>query len=278
MKLKKIISGGQTGAEQAALDAAVQQGIDHSGWTAKGRPASQAPPPADHQLRDLLFPGHCSSIEQNVIDSDGTALFSRGSLSEDCRQVQDFARKHDKPCVHVDLSQSLQFAAAFKLKVWLDYHVIEVLNVTGPSAAEEDEIYESVKGVLLDTLGMLASETEMATAGYLKKIPVWALFSRSLRKYPATVGEALDRLTFALPLKDKVEIAHLPMAAADALQHSIGRYIQQEFGLWGDNKSLLESSRELSGQADLDDDGATAFILTQLVLRLQKSHQLRVVK
>jgi hypothetical protein len=76
--INKIISGGQTGADRAALDFALKFNIPHGGWIPKGRIAEDGPLPAKYQLQEMPTSSYPKRTEQNVIDSDGTLIFSRG--------------------------------------------------------------------------------------------------------------------------------------------------------------------------------------------------------
>ena len=70
--LKKIISGGQTGADRAALDAAIRLGIPHGGWVPKGRIAEDGPLDPTYHLREMPTDSYIERTEKNVTDSDGT--------------------------------------------------------------------------------------------------------------------------------------------------------------------------------------------------------------
>jgi len=78
--LKKIISGGQTGADRAALDVAIKLGIPHAGWVPKGRIAENGTIPNRYHLREMPTDSYEARTEQNVIDSDGTLIIARGKL------------------------------------------------------------------------------------------------------------------------------------------------------------------------------------------------------
>jgi hypothetical protein len=79
--IKKIISGGQTGADRAALDVALKFDIPHGGWIPKGRKAEDGPLPEQYQLQEMPTASYPKRTEQNVIDSDGTLIISRGKLT-----------------------------------------------------------------------------------------------------------------------------------------------------------------------------------------------------
>jgi hypothetical protein len=81
--VKKIISGGQTGADQAALDAAVHLGIPHGGWIPKGRRTEGGMLSDKYKLKEMTLSSYPKRTEQNVVDSDGTLVISHGNLAKD---------------------------------------------------------------------------------------------------------------------------------------------------------------------------------------------------
>ena len=74
--IEKIISGGQTGADCAALDFAIEHGIPHGGWCPGGRLAEDGPIDARYQLKETPSANYTQRTEWNVRDSDGTVVFS----------------------------------------------------------------------------------------------------------------------------------------------------------------------------------------------------------
>ena len=92
----KIISGGQTGADRAALDFAIKHNIPHGGWMPKGRKAEDGPLPDRYQLEEMPTASHRARTEQNVIDSDGTVIISHGILTGGSAYTAKMARKHSR--------------------------------------------------------------------------------------------------------------------------------------------------------------------------------------
>ena len=120
--LKKIISGGQTGADRAALDFAIKQKIPHGGWVPKGRLAEDGPLPKKYKLTEMPTDSYQERTEQNVIDSDGTVIISHGKLTGGSAYTQKMAKKHGRPCLHVDLNKLDVLPAALEILTWLDEH------------------------------------------------------------------------------------------------------------------------------------------------------------
>ncbi len=75
--ITRIISGAQTGADRAGIDAAIESGIPYGGWIPKGRKAEDGTVPETYtELQELIRGGYPKRTEQNVIDSDGTVIFT----------------------------------------------------------------------------------------------------------------------------------------------------------------------------------------------------------
>ena len=96
--ISKIISGGQTGVDRAALDAAIQLGIPHGGSIPKGRRAEDGPISERYNLKETNSDAYADRTEQNILDADGTLLISRGALTDGSELTRILAAKHKKPC------------------------------------------------------------------------------------------------------------------------------------------------------------------------------------
>lgn len=148
MTLKKIISGGQTGADQAALDVAISLGIPHGGWIPKGRKTEAGTLPDKYKLKEMSSSSYSERTEQNVIDSDGTLIISHGKLSGGSLLTLEFAKQHKKEWLHIDLKINKGYSAAQFIKTWINQNNIKVLNVAGPRASEDPNIYENTVKLL----------------------------------------------------------------------------------------------------------------------------------
>ena len=109
--IEKIISGGQTGADRAALDFALKFSISHGGWIPKGRIAEDGPLPEKYQLQEMPTSSYPKRTEQNVIDSDGTVIFSRGKPTGGT----DYTRKMVLTQVHGQLDKKGQNMAILEI-------------------------------------------------------------------------------------------------------------------------------------------------------------------
>jgi hypothetical protein len=146
--IKKIISGGQTGADQAALDVAIKLNIPHGGWTPKGRKTEDGPLPDQYQLQEIPTGSYPKHTEQNIINSDGTLIFSHGKLTGGSKLTRDLAAKKNRSCLYIDLTQDTALYSANMIKMWLSDNGIKILNVAGPRASGKPEIYDDVVKVL----------------------------------------------------------------------------------------------------------------------------------
>ncbi|GAB4335784.1 MAG: putative molybdenum carrier protein [Desulfobulbaceae bacterium] len=145
----KIISGGQTGADRAALDAAIELGIPHGGWLPRGRKTEDGPLPGRYRLREMRSPRYRDRTEKNIRESDGTLIVSFGPLTGGSALTEALALKHDRPCLVIDLELVPAAEAVTALERWLRKHRIAILNVAGPRASGEPRIYDAVRDLLL---------------------------------------------------------------------------------------------------------------------------------
>ena len=132
MAVAKIVSGGQTGADRASLDWAIDHGIEHGGWCPEGRLAEDGVIPNRYNLTELIGGGYRARTRANVRVSDATLIVSIDpALTGGSRQTAAFAKTLGKPCIHVQL----QIDWRMLLRHWLDEHCIRILNVAGPRAS-----------------------------------------------------------------------------------------------------------------------------------------------
>lgn len=124
-----IVSGGQTGVDRGALDAAIDLGLEHGGWCPRGRLAEDGRIPGRYQLRQTKSAEYRVRTEQNVIDSDGTLILYRDRLFGGTELTRRLALKHQKPHCVVDLARD---ADVTTVRQWVAEHSIGVLNVAGP--------------------------------------------------------------------------------------------------------------------------------------------------
>ena len=146
--IEKIVSGGQTGADRAALDCAIAHGLPHGGWCPKGRKAEDGSIAWRYQLKETPSSDYPQRTEWNVRDSDGTVIFSFGAtLTGGPKKTAEFAKKHRRPWLHLSAKLHGDKAPEVLMK-FIQEHQIKILNVAGPRASKEPMVGEVVKAVL----------------------------------------------------------------------------------------------------------------------------------
>jgi len=265
--LKKIISDGQTGAHQGALDAAINLNIPYRGLIPKEPPTRINLLSDKYNLQEIPTSSYPERTEQNVIDSDGTLILSHGKLTGESKITKECAERHVHPCLHIDLYVTSSFEAALRIATWIGQNNIEILNVAGPRASKDPEIYQKTLDIIESVyhLCLMHENTpEERTERHIKP--------------PETVDEAVDRLISELPLKDKATVANMIPDEMELLNLSLGNYIKKVFKLWTGNESLVEFCRVKSGKRDISENDASHIIIEALWERLRETHKLRVVK
>ncbi len=139
--LKKIISGGQTGADQAGLDVAIQNNIPHGGWIPKGRLTEIGPLSDKYHLHEMRSESYPERTEKNVSDSNGTVIITHGKLSGGCLLTRNKAVEHNKPLLHLDMDMLTVDEGAELLKRFIEDKQIGILNVAGSKASKDYRIY-----------------------------------------------------------------------------------------------------------------------------------------
>lgn len=137
--LSKIISGGQTGVDRAALDVALELGIPCGGWCPKGRLSEDGPISSKYPLREMPSPKYPVRTEKNIRESDGALVLTWGPVTGGTALTVKLAGKHRKPCLVVDLSKE---GNPQKVRDWLRTHDIKTLNVAGPRESKAPGIHD----------------------------------------------------------------------------------------------------------------------------------------
>ena len=147
--IERIVSGGQTGCDRAAFDAALALGIPLGGWVPRGRLAEDGVIPARYpNLREADSADPAVRTEHNVRDSDATLLLSHGSLTGGSALTRELCERIGRPCLHADLLGP----AAERVRGWLARVRPAVLNVAGPRASEDVGIYAAARALLAEVL------------------------------------------------------------------------------------------------------------------------------
>jgi len=132
MALIKIVSGGQTGVDRGALDAALAAKFPCGGWCPSDRRAEDGPIPVRYPLTPLPGGGYRERTRQNVIDSDGTAIVFYESLTGGTLLTRNLCVGAKKPFIVIDAMQNAESTVAAAIVRFADENQIGVLNVAGP--------------------------------------------------------------------------------------------------------------------------------------------------
>lgn len=150
--IQKIVSGGQTGVDRAALDVAIDLEIPHGGWCPKGRLAEDGTIDEKYALTEMESRDYAKRTKQNVVDSDGTLILYRERLQGGTLLTHRLAKEHDKPLHRVRLDLAINYA---KIIDWIVTNRIVTLNVAGPRASASPGIEQlaaqALKNLFLST-------------------------------------------------------------------------------------------------------------------------------
>jgi hypothetical protein len=261
--LQKIISGGQSGADRAALDVAIEMGLQHGGWVPRGRRTETGALPDRYMLRETDSRDYAQRTAKNVQDADATIIFSHGPPVGGTALTREIAVELGRPWLHLDLDQTPRFESARRIDDWLRERSVSVLNVAGPRASQDPRIYTAVRDVLTTALMLVEMHT-----------PPEAVLQDPV---PVSIDEAIGRLVQKLPLKDRTMMANMSAEEVDRLSR-LNAFISRQLGLERDNARLMAACCRRAGATALTPDQAAGVIRTALWESLQKTHRLRRVK
>ncbi len=148
--VKRIVSGGQTGADRAALDVAIELAIPHGGWCPLGRRAEDGVIDSKYQLDETDTQDYAARTKRNVVDSDATLVVYSHTLEGGTMLTAKYAARIGKPSYRVPLVGRPSFLACSQ---WLIENKVEILNVAGPRASKDAVIYDRTWRFLMQLLG-----------------------------------------------------------------------------------------------------------------------------
>ena len=146
----KIISGGQTGVDRAALDAAIELGLQYGGFCPKGRQAEDGIISGKYNLTELNTSRYIGRTLKNVEESDGTLIVHAGIVSGGTRKTKDYCQIAGKPFFEINLLKNLK-KIPVNFDNWIKEHQIIIMNIAGPRESEA-HVYDRTFSLLLDLL------------------------------------------------------------------------------------------------------------------------------
>lgn len=189
---QKIVSGGQTGADRAGLDFAIENGIEHGGWCPQGRRSEDGAIPAHYNLQETADWGYKDRTKLNVRDSDCTVIFNRGThLSAGSALTLRCCERMDKPSLILHLPEAKdrslagQHVQGTQLAEFLAYYRPGVLNVAGNREVSSPGISEWVRGVLASAWQHYADAEKTTTPQRAQQSSLFDMFDsreRAARK------------------------------------------------------------------------------------------------
>jgi hypothetical protein len=276
--IRKIISSGRTGVELAALDVAIRLGLTHGGWAQRGMRNEAGAIEKRYGLTEVDALGFKQAMEENVLNSDGTLLISRGEKTVESKYAVEMALRHKRQFLHVDLSQHSAFEAASLVSSWVSMNHVLVAFVTGPTDLQDPKIYYQGKKILETAFYLEFVKTGLYPEQQKEKDDLINLVDEGTSKFPQSVDEAVQQLKITLPLKDRAVMANMKADELNHLKTGLGEYIKQKFGLYENNPKLVESCAKNGNLVKPIPDEACAVILRALWQDLRTTHKLRVVK
>ncbi len=146
--IEKVVSGGQTGVDRAALDAAIDAGVGCGGWCPRGRRAEDGTIPERYPLKQTPGSDYFDRTRRNVEDSNGTLIVASGEPNGGTLATLSHARRIGKPVLVIDPAGSVGKAQLDGIMEWLDAHRIRVLNVAGPRESGRPGIYDDARDLI----------------------------------------------------------------------------------------------------------------------------------
>lgn len=273
--IRRIISGGQSGVERAALDVAHRLFMDYGGWVAGWLAEEDESLIKTYRLHILREGNYVQVTERNILDADGVLIIAQGEPTGTAGLYRRLAERHRMPWFYVDLDAVPAFEASRQVEAWIGKHRIEALTVTGPRESRTVDLYRLTQDILETVLKLSLIEPRRYEIEYQPATPTDQRLTEFI-SLPRTVREAVELLRESLTFHERTRIANLSEGRIPELMGTLGVHVKNEFRLWGGNEVLIDECRALARKQAED---PAAVILRALWELLQHADDvLRVVK
>jgi Circularly permutated YpsA SLOG family len=140
-QLSKVIAGGETGVDRAALDWAIGRKIAHGGWCPRGRMAEDGRLDARYLLRETATDKVLEAAAHNALEGDATLIINTGELEDTALAARQMADQAHKPCLVLQLEGTDLAPLVDMLSQWMEQGKFDVLTIAGPQESERPRIY-----------------------------------------------------------------------------------------------------------------------------------------
>ena len=147
----KVITGGQTGVDRGALDAALDLKLECGGWCPEGRLAEDGPIPEQYPVQELAGGDYRDRTRKNVIDSDGSAIIYFGEIEGGTESTLDDCVQLAKPYQLINGAGTQPGQAAKQIAEFVRERGVQTLNIAGPRASKIEKGHKYA----FDTVRML---------------------------------------------------------------------------------------------------------------------------
>ncbi|MGD8368675.1 MAG: putative molybdenum carrier protein [Desulfobacterales bacterium] len=267
--ITKVISGGQSGADQGARHAAKKLGVPFGGRIPEDRPPEERVLPFAYTPHEMPAQRTLTAIEKNILESDGTLILTHGRLTGGSLLTKKLCKRHKKPWLHKDLTEKWYADVSSEIHSWVVKQGVEILNVAGPRADKDPLIYESTLYVVEAVL--LLSLVEADAGAKLSDFKSDELLAHFMT--PKSIDQAIDQMLHDLDTHQRDSLSRLEEEELPMLHMNLGLYVRSHFQLLAEPSDLLEDCRRVSGNKEMTADDASDMLVKRLWEFLRQKSQ-----